>query len=117
MIDPKPYFESQTFKDHVVIITGGSKGIGATTALFYAKAGARLVLVARNIEDLEERKVAIEKDVSGVEIMAVSGDISDPEVSKRAVQAAAEKWNRVDIVVSNCGLGSGGLESMSHAMC
>ena len=48
LIDPAPHFAAQTFKDKVVIITGGSTGIGATSALFYAKAGARVVLVVVN---------------------------------------------------------------------
>ncbi|VDB83714.1 unnamed protein product [Peniophora sp. CBMAI 1063] len=108
LIDAKPHFTSKTYKDKVVIITGGSEGIGATAALFYAKAGAKLVLVARNIKELEERKTAIEKHVSGSEILVVAGDISDVEVGKLAVQAAVQKWNRVDIVVANSGTEQGG---------
>ncbi|VDC04525.1 unnamed protein product [Peniophora sp. CBMAI 1063] len=110
LIDPSPHFTSQTYKDQVVIITGGSKGIGATVALFYAKAGAKLVLVARNISDLEERKAAIEKDVPGAEVLVVSGDISDGEVGKRAVEGAVKRWGRVDVVVANSGVGQGGAE-------
>ncbi|VDC07546.1 unnamed protein product [Peniophora sp. CBMAI 1063] len=110
LIDPETYFTLQTYKDKVVIITGGSKGIGATTALFYAKAGARLVLVARNTAGLNERKETLEQDVTGVEVVLVAGDISDPQISKQAIQAAVKKWDRIDIVVSNSGLGQGGVE-------
>ena len=113
MIDPKPHFTSQTYKDKVVIVTGGSKGIGASVALSYARAGAKLVLVARNIEDLEERKAAIEKDVSGSDILVVAGDISDIEVGKRALRSAVQKWHRVDIVVANSGTEQGGAASTS----
>lgn len=117
LVDPNTHFTSKTFKDQVVIISGGSKGIGATTALYYAKAGAKLVLVARKIKDLEDRKTSIEEEVSGAEVAVVAGDISDLEVSKRAVQTAVQKWNRVDIVVANSGIGQGGPESMSQFAC
>ena len=111
LIDPKPHFTSQTFKDKVIIITGGSKGIGATTALFYAKAGASVVLTARNIKDLEERKAVIEKGVPGAQVLVVAGDISAVDAGKGAVQAAVQKWGKIDIVVANPGLGQGGVES------
>ncbi|KZV64861.1 NAD(P)-binding protein [Peniophora sp. CONT] len=108
LVDPDTHFTSQTYKDKVVIITGGSKGIGATTALFYAKAGANVVLVARNTQDLEERKAAIEKDVAGSRVVVISGDVTDLEVGQRAVQAAVKSWGRVDVVVASAGLEHGG---------
>ena len=111
LIDPQPHFASQTYKDKVVIVTGGSKGIGATTALFYAKAGASVVLTARNIKDLEERKAVIEKEVPGAQVLVVAGDISAVDAGKGAVQAAVQKWGKIDIVVANPGLGQGGVES------
>ena len=95
-----------------VIITGATPGgIGATTALFYAKAGASVVLTARNIKDLEERKAVIEKEVPGAQVLVVAGDISAVDAGKGAVQAAVQKWGKIDIVVANPGLGQGGVES------
>lgn len=108
LIDPEPHFASQTYKDKVIIITGASAGIGATVALFYARAGARIVLVARRVETLEERKRIIEKDVPGAQIVIISGDISDPDVGKLAVKAAVDAWNRLDIVVANPATAMGG---------
>lgn len=101
MIDPASHFASKTFKDKVVIITGGSVGIGATTALFYAKAGAKVLIVARRVEQLEQRKRDIEKDVPGAQILVVAGDISDPAVGKRAVGSAVQAWGKLDIVIAN----------------
>lgn len=109
LIDPKPHFDSQSYKGKVIIITGGSTGIGATAALFYAQAGANIVLVARRAENLEERKKVIEKDVHGAQILIVAGDICDPEVGKRAVKTAVDAWNRLDIVLANSGAAMGGL--------
>ena len=111
LIDPQTHFASQTYKDKVVIVTGGSKGIGATASHFYAKAGANVVLTARNIKDLEERRAIIEKEVPGAQVLVIAGDISAVDAGKGAVQAAVQKWGKVDIIVANPGLGQGGVES------
>ena len=101
LIDPTTHFASKTFKDQVVIITGGSVGIGATAALFYARAGAKVLVVARRLENLEQAKKDIEKGVPGAQVLVLSGDISDPEVGKRAVKSAVDAWGRVDVVLAN----------------
>ncbi|KZV66190.1 NAD-P-binding protein [Peniophora sp. CONT] len=108
LIDPAPHFAGKTYKEKVVIITGGSTGIGATTALFYAKAGAKIVIVARRVEKLDQCKRDIKKDVSDAQVLLVSGDISDPEVGKRTVKTAVEAWGRIDVVISNHFSVSGG---------
>ena len=76
-------------------------GIGATTALFYAKAGARVLIVARRLQQLEETKKNVEKEVPGAEVQILSGDITDYETGKSAVKAAVDAWGRVDIVIAN----------------
>ncbi|KZV65513.1 NAD(P)-binding protein [Peniophora sp. CONT] len=101
LIDPTPHFTAKTYKGKVIIITGGSTGIGATAALFYAKAGAKVVIVARRVDKLEQCKQGIEKEVPGAQVLVISGDISDPEVGKLAVKTAVEVWGRVDIVIPN----------------
>ncbi|KZV67316.1 NAD-P-binding protein [Peniophora sp. CONT] len=101
LVDPKPHFSNKTFKDKVVVISGGSMGIGATTALFYAKAGAQVVILARRLEKLEETKKSIEKEVKGAQVLVLTGDISDPEVGKRAVKTTVETWGKIDIVLAN----------------
>ena len=116
LIDPKPHFASQTYKDKVIIITGGSTGIGAATALFYARAGAKIVLVARRIENLEERKKTIEKDVPDAQIVIIAGDVADPEVGKRVVKTAVDTWGRLDIVVANSALAMGGVGSATFSL-
>ncbi|VDB85655.1 unnamed protein product [Peniophora sp. CBMAI 1063] len=108
LIDPQGIFASQAFKDKVVIVTGGSEGIGGTVALFYARAGARIVLVSRSSNKLEDRKSIIEKDVPGAQVLVVAGDISDPEVGKRAVTTAVDAWGRLDVVVANPASAMGG---------
>ncbi|VDC07614.1 unnamed protein product [Peniophora sp. CBMAI 1063] len=101
LIDPASHFESKTFKDKVVIITGGSLGIGATAALFYARSGANVLVVARRLDNLEKTKQGIEKEVPNAKVLILSGDIVDPEVGKHAVKTAVDAWGKVDIVLAN----------------
>ncbi|KZV66189.1 NAD(P)-binding protein [Peniophora sp. CONT] len=101
LIDPTLHFTGKTYKDKVIIVTGGSTGIGATAALFYAKAGAKVIIVARRIEKLEQCKKNIEKDDPDAQVLTMVGDISDPEVGKRAVKTAVDTYGRLDIVLAN----------------
>ncbi|KZV67931.1 NAD(P)-binding protein [Peniophora sp. CONT] len=101
LVDPASAFASKAFKDQVVIITGGSVGIGGAASLFYAKAGAKVLIVARRVAPLEQRKKDIEKAVPDAQVLVLSGDIADPETGKRAVKTAVDAWGRLDIVVAN----------------
>ncbi|VDB83991.1 unnamed protein product [Peniophora sp. CBMAI 1063] len=100
-IDPAQHFATKTYKDKVIIITGGSTGIGVVASLFYAKAGAKVLIVARRLEKLEQCKADIEKDVPDAQVLIMVGDISDPEVGKRAVKTVVETYGRLDIVLAN----------------
>ncbi|VDC07905.1 unnamed protein product [Peniophora sp. CBMAI 1063] len=101
LINPATHFSSKTFQDKVVLITGGSTGIGFTTALFYLKAGAKVLIVARRVDRLEKAKTDLEAGVKGAQVLILAGDISDPEVGKRAVKATVDAWGKLDIVIAN----------------
>jgi len=62
-------------KDQVVVITGASSGIGRATALRFGKAGAKLVLAARNVVGLQEVADAI-RDMGG-EVLVVPTDVAE----------------------------------------
>jgi 3-oxoacyl-[acyl-carrier protein] reductase len=86
----------------VVIVTGASAGIGDAIARRFAKGGWNIVAVARRKERLEE----LAKSLSGVaEVAIVTGDVTDPEVPKKAVQTAIDKFGRLDSLVNNAGSG------------
>ncbi|VDC03953.1 unnamed protein product [Peniophora sp. CBMAI 1063] len=112
LIDPSSHFISQTYASKVVLVTGGGTGIGAHTALYYVKAGARVALVGRRVERLEERKSIIEKEVPGAQVLIVAGDISEPEVGKSIVTQAVNRWGRIDVVIANSALGMGGADRL-----
>jgi rhamnose utilization protein RhaD (predicted bifunctional aldolase and dehydrogenase)/NAD(P)-dependent dehydrogenase (short-subunit alcohol dehydrogenase family) len=73
----------------IVVVTGGASGIGAATASAFAKEGAEVVVVDR--------------DVSKVKGFAVACDVTDPAQVRAAFDKAAATYGGVDIVVSNAG--------------
>jgi NAD(P)-dependent dehydrogenase (short-subunit alcohol dehydrogenase family) len=90
----------------VALVTGGSDGLGAATALELARRGARVGICARNevrLADAETQITAI-----GGEVVAVPADVSRHEDLERFVQAVAERFGRIDIVVNNAGTSAAG---------
>jgi NAD(P)-dependent dehydrogenase (short-subunit alcohol dehydrogenase family) len=89
-------------RDKVVLITGGSSGIGRGTALRLAGCGARVVVAARNPDAL----AAVEHEAAalGAEALAVPTDVTDAEQCRRAVEAAVERFGGLDVLVCSAGL-------------
>lgn len=88
----------------VVIITGGSDGIGAEIARQLAAregAGLALVLAARNAQQLEA--VADECRALGAQALAVPTDVGEQEQCLRLVAATVERFGRIDVLVNNAG--------------
>ena len=86
----------------VAIITGASRGIGAATAAVLGKAGASLVLVAR--DDLLLESVAQELRGQGCRVEVAAADVSDPESLELVMDVTMEHFRRVDILVNNAGV-------------
>ena len=82
----------------VVAVTGSSSGIGAATAEAFAALGAS-VLVNSSRTVAEGEAVA----ASLADARYVQGDITDPDVPQRIVDAALEQWGRLDVLVNNAG--------------
>lgn len=88
--------------DQVVVITGASSGIGEATARRLARAGARIVAVARRKERLD----ALVSDIqaAGGEATAVVADVTNLEDMQRVAQAAKQTYDRLDAWVNNAGV-------------
>ena len=85
-----------------VVITGASSGLGEATARLLSAQGATVVLGARRIERLQ--KLADELTGSGGKALAVETDVTHCDQVKRLVDAAVQKFGRVDVMLNNAGL-------------
>jgi NADP-dependent 3-hydroxy acid dehydrogenase YdfG len=91
----------KSFDNQVVLITGASSGIGAGLARAFAREGARLVLLARRKEKLNE--LATELKAGGTELIVVTGDVTcDGDVEAAVAQGIAQ-FGRLDIAIANAG--------------
>jgi 3-oxoacyl-[acyl-carrier protein] reductase len=84
----------------VAIVTGSARNIGRATALELARAGAALVVNARQAKDLCE-EVAKEITTAGGRAIPIVADITDPEAVDRMVGATVEEFGGIDILVNN----------------
>lgn len=84
------------------VVTGGSSGIGRAVALALAKEGARVALGARRVAECEETVRMIE--AAGGEACAVQTDVRDGAQIRALVDAAVERWGRLDVAVNNAGI-------------
>lgn len=102
-------------KDRVVVITGASSGIGRDAALRFAKRRARLVLVSRRREALDEVVVAC-CEAGAPDAIAVSADVSDDAQLQRVVDTAIARFGRIDVWVNDAGVDAyGPLDRMQPA--
>jgi len=85
----------------VALITGGTEGIGYSTAELFLKEGAMVVISGRSKEKGEE---ALSKLKGQGEVMFVDGDVSRASDAKRMVDSVVERFGRLDILFNNAGV-------------
>jgi NAD(P)-dependent dehydrogenase (short-subunit alcohol dehydrogenase family) len=85
----------------VVLVTGGSAGIGKATAFRLAAAGATTLIVARDAEKLERTQQ--EAAARGLKLIAYSADIADPEQCDAVIAKIIAEHGHVDILINNAG--------------
>ena len=90
-------------QDKVAIVTGGSEGIGKSAALRMAQEGARVVIVARRPQVLEQAAQEIRTATEGM-VLTVPGDVSAPDTVGRVVKTTLDNFGRIDILVNNAGV-------------
>ena len=89
-------------KDKAALITGGGRGIGATTAFFFAEEGARVGVVDIRDEGLKE--VVAEARQKGFELKAFVGDVSKKDQIERVIYEFVQEFGRIDVLVNNAGI-------------
>lgn len=85
----------------VAVVTGAGRGIGATTAISLAEAGAAVACVARTREQIEGVAAAIRS--TGGKALAICADVTREEDVTRIMHETTEAWGRLDILVNNAG--------------
>ncbi|MDQ3135527.1 MAG: glucose 1-dehydrogenase [Acidobacteriota bacterium] len=102
---------SDELKDKVALVTGASSGIGRATALLCAASGARVALVGRQREALEEVAGEIVGQ-GGAEAMSIVADVTVEEDARRAVDQTVERFGGLDVLINAAGvLMNGSIES------
>ncbi|OGC76860.1 MAG: hypothetical protein A2145_04195 [candidate division Zixibacteria bacterium RBG_16_40_9] len=92
-------------QDKVVIITGASRGIGKAAAVLFAEKGAKVVMAARSMTDLEKTEQEIKSKNKNAECLWVVCDVTQEENIKNLAKATFKKFGRIDILVNNAGIG------------
>lgn len=83
------------------VVTGGGRGIGASTAVLLARAGARLALVGRREESLKEVADRLPGDT-----LVVPADLSLPEAPEEVIEAVVREFGQIDVLVNSAGGGN-----------
>ncbi|HSR07197.1 MAG TPA: SDR family oxidoreductase [Bryobacteraceae bacterium] len=86
----------------VAVITGGSSGIGRAAALAFAREGAHVAIGARRQTEGEETTRMVRE--TGGQAVFVQTDVSQTEQVQRLIQAAVERWGRLDCAFNNAGI-------------
>jgi len=90
-----------SFEGRVVVITGGSRGLGLVLARQLAAEGARLCLLARDEEELERARRHLPAEA---EVMPIRCDIRRRADVRNAMERLRERWPAVDVVINNAGV-------------
>jgi NAD(P)-dependent dehydrogenase (short-subunit alcohol dehydrogenase family) len=86
-------------KDQVIVITGASKGIGLATAQVLVQRGAKVALLARSAQRLQEAVVTFDPE----RVMGIAVDACDKAALQQALDQVVARWGRLDGIINNVG--------------
>ena len=93
---------SKTFENKVVLVTGGTSGIGRATAIAFAREGATVVVSGRRKAEGAETVTHVEK--AGGKGLFVQSDVSDEAQVKSLIDTVLKEYGRLDIAFNNAGI-------------
>jgi uncharacterized protein len=97
----KPRVATGYWTGKVVLITGGSSGLGRALATAFARAGAQVVVSARSSDALET--VAADLRATGAQVLAIPADVTQQTQVENLIEQAVKHFGRLDVLVNNVG--------------
>jgi len=101
-IESSSYKAAGKLKGKVSLITGGDSGIGAATAILFAKEGAK-VAITYHSSDNDAQKIEKRLKEIGAEVLVYKGDVGDETFSQEVLTDLAGKWGNIDVLVNHAG--------------
>ena len=89
-------------KDKVVVITGGSSGIGKALAETFGRNGSKIVITGRNADELS--KAVAELKAKGITIEGYQADVSLEEDNRKMAEKAVAQYGTIDVLINNAGI-------------
>lgn len=89
-------------KDKVVIITGGSSGIGKALAFHFGSKGSNILITGRKQADLDQAVSEIAS--SGIKVIGCQADVTREDDNERMVETAIREFGRIDVLINNAGI-------------
>jgi len=100
-----------SLKNKIILVTGGSKGIGFGVAEELLKEGAKVAITSRTQASADEAAQRLKK--SG-DVLALAADVRDSDSQQNVVNKILQQWGRLDVLVANAGLGYfGSIETLT----
>lgn len=90
------------FKDEVVLVTGGSRGLGLEIAQAFGQAGAQVVITARREQWLTEARQSLQ--AQGITTHAFNCDVAEISSVEQTVKQTLETCGKIDVLINNAGL-------------
>ena len=91
-----------SLRNRVVLITGGSRGLGLLLAREFAGEGCRVAICARNAHELETARHSLKQ--LGADTLAISCDVSEQKQVEECVRQTIQHFGRIDVLVNNAGI-------------
>jgi 3-hydroxy acid dehydrogenase/malonic semialdehyde reductase len=95
-----------SLKDKIVFVTGASAGIGAATAMEFAKLGAKILVCARRADKLTELETAM-RAAGAADVHSFAMDVQDRKAVADTLSGLPDAWKAIEVLVNNAGLSRG----------